>query len=116
MTDRGPVLPTRSGQVCVERGTDTVTVHVTGEIDIVNGTDVTAGLRSAAELEPRPASVVVDLTGVPFLDSSALGALLDAGRRLRERDIAFRVVIPGGAPTRRVVELVGLVEVLNVTE
>lgn len=112
-----PTAESNASEIRVEqRHADLVTVYVTGEIDISIGPHLASSLSSAAELVRAPGALVVDLTAVPFLDSSALGELLSASRRLASRDITFRVVIPADAPTRRVVELVGLVGVLNVTE
>jgi anti-sigma B factor antagonist len=95
---------------------DVVTVHLTGDIDPVTAPVMTETLRAAVERDPRPRGVVADLTDVPFLDSSGLSALLSAARYLREQGVWFRVAIPENAPTRRVVELVGLTEALNVME
>jgi anti-sigma B factor antagonist len=71
-----------------------------------------ADLRVASELEDRidatiddgPSALVLDLTGTTFLDSMALGILLGAMRRLRERGGRFRVVVPR-VEIRRIFEM-----------
>ena len=60
----------------------------------------------------RPLSTfVIDLAGVTFLDSSALGAIVGALRLLRARGSALRVVEPQGA-TARIFSQTGLDAVL----
>jgi anti-sigma B factor antagonist len=71
-----------------------------------------ADLRIASELEDRidaaiddgPSALVLDLTGTTFLDSMALGILLSAMRRVRERGGRFRVVVPR-VEIRRIFEM-----------
>jgi anti-sigma B factor antagonist len=71
-----------------------------------------ADLRSAGELRDRltdvirtdPRTVVLDLTDVTLLDSSALGVLLAALKDLRRRGGQLRLVAPG-AEVRRIFEV-----------
>jgi anti-sigma B factor antagonist len=56
---------------------------------------------------------VVDLTGVAFMDSTALGTLVGAVRRVREVGGEFRIVLPE-SPARRIFEITGLEDVLDV--
>ena len=60
--------------------------------------------------------VVIDLSAVTFLDSSALNALVQAQRSLAEREIAFRVVSPRDQLVRRVLEITKLAAQLRVVE
>jgi anti-sigma B factor antagonist len=57
------------------------------------------------------ARVVVDLTNVPFIDSTALGVLVGGLRRVREVEGEILVVLPRGA-ARRVFEITTLDRVL----
>jgi anti-sigma B factor antagonist len=61
--------------------------------------------------EPR---LVVDLTGVAFLDSTVLGTIVGAVRRAREVGGELRIVLPETA-ARRIFEITGLDEVLDVS-
>jgi anti-sigma B factor antagonist len=62
---------------------DGVTVaHVAGEVDAFNASE----LRSALEPLTSAPRLVIDLAGVPFVDSAGLGALIGAVRRVRELD------------------------------
>jgi len=57
------------------------------------------------------ARVVVDLSNVPFMDSTALGVLVGGMRRIREAEGDLLVVLPRG-PARRVFEITTLDRVL----
>jgi anti-sigma B factor antagonist len=57
--------------------------------------------------------LILDLTGVAFLDSTVLGSLIGALRRIREAEGAMRVVLPE-TPARRIFDITGLVPVLDV--
>jgi anti-sigma B factor antagonist len=91
---------------------DTVTVlDVAGEVDL----DTVAALRAQADraLRDRPPELVLDLTGVDFLDSSGLGALLDLQRRLADEGGFLRLVI-GTRHVRRVIDVTGMAAVLSI--
>ena len=70
-----------------------------GDIDLAVADELEAALRSAAEEER---SVVLDLSAVPFLDSSGLRVVLVAVSELQDR---IAVVITPGSPVSRLVEL-----------
>jgi anti-anti-sigma factor len=59
-----------------------------------------------------PATLVVDLRSVSFLDSSGVRALLDTERRVRETGGRFEVVAEPG-PARRTLEVAGVWEHLT---
>jgi anti-anti-sigma factor len=63
-------------------------LRVAGELDI-NARD---DLREALLLAIADGDVVVDLDAVSFLDSEALGALIDGFNASRDRSAGFRVV------------------------
>ena len=58
---------------------DAVVVRLGGDLDLYNVDVVRAGLARA--IDRSPARLVVDLSSVEFLDSTALGALVDAHRK-----------------------------------
>ena len=86
-------------------------VAVTGEIDISSAPRLIGGLNEAVGNCERP--VVVDLSGVDFMDSTGLALLLNAHRRLSRRGKGFAVVCEDG-PVRRVFTITDMVEVLRV--
>jgi anti-sigma B factor antagonist len=58
--------------------------------------------------------VVVDLSGATFIDSSILGAILEARQRSTETGTGFAIAGGGGPPVERVLEITGLKEALPV--
>jgi anti-sigma B factor antagonist len=97
----------------VERSSDgeVEVVAVTGEIDISSAPRLISGLNEAVGNCDLP--VLVDLSGVDFMDSTGLALLLNAHRRLSRRGKGFAVVC-GDGPVRRVFTITDMVEVLQV--
>ena len=87
----------------VENGTALV-VRLAGELDLYNADAVRAALLAAAERSPR--RLVVDLEAVRFIDSTALGVLVEARSKLADRR-SFVLAAPG-VETRRALEVSGL--------
>jgi anti-sigma B factor antagonist len=93
----------------------TLIVDVVGEIDMATAPELAQAL--AADVLPASVErVVVDLSAVTFLDSSALNALVQSQRALAAREIAFRVVSPGEQAVRRVFEITQLADQLSVVD
>ena len=92
---------------------DVVVVVVEGEHDIYTAPALRERLDEALA---REAAVVVDLTAATFVDSSILGALLDARRRAQEQQRGFVVSVGEGAEpgVRRILDITGLIPVLPV--
>jgi anti-anti-sigma factor len=92
---------------------DVVVVIVEGEHDIYTAPTLRDRLDEAIG---RGGGVLVDLTGATFVDSSVLGALLDARRRALDGRQGFVVCLgdavePG---VQRILDITGLVPVLPV--
>jgi anti-sigma B factor antagonist len=66
----------------VERVGAAVVVHLAGELDVYNVDQVRAALAGAAA--DGPSRVVIDLANVEFMDSTALGVLIEARGALPE--------------------------------
>jgi anti-sigma B factor antagonist len=88
----------------VDTGDGTVVVSLAGELDLYNAEEVRDALLDATAGEPGV--VVVDLEEVRFIDSTALGVLIEARSRMADRG-AFRLAAPG-LETRRALEVSGL--------
>ncbi|MBR3108050.1 MAG: anti-sigma factor antagonist [Clostridia bacterium] len=67
-----------------ERKKDTVTVHVTGELDHCSAQSVRRELE-ALIAEPGVKNLVLDMEGMTFMDSSGIGVILGRYRQLRDR-------------------------------
>jgi anti-sigma B factor antagonist len=79
--------------VVVPTGADSARVAVMGEVDCVTAPRLKARLWWVlAEFGPR--QLVVDLSGVPFLDSTGRGALLHGWRLAQRRDCRLTVTDP----------------------
>ena len=83
MTDAGtPDTGVSGGRESAVTGVDrrdgTVVVSLAGELDLYNAEEVRSALLDACAAEP--AALVVDLEEVRFIDSTALGVLIEANR------------------------------------
>ena len=76
---------------------------VEGEIDSSNAAELRLAL--SERLPSTASALVLDLSAVRYLDSSGIHLLFDLGRRLAARRQAIRLVVPEGAPVKRVLEL-----------
>jgi anti-sigma B factor antagonist len=84
---------------------------VRGEVDLATAPDLREKLLSLADEGARV--VVVDLSGVSFMDSSALGALVSAMTRFRANGGGLRLVVT--APhISKVLEITGLSDVFPI--
>lgn len=81
-----------------------VVVRLAGELDLYNAEVVREALSEAAGREPE--RLVVDLGDVSFLDSTALGVLIEARGKLSNRR-SFLLAAPG-LEARRALEVSGL--------
>jgi anti-sigma B factor antagonist len=79
-------------------------VKLGGELDLYNADQVRSGLAKATADSPE--RVVVDLSEVEFMDSTALGVLIEARTRLVNRR-GFLLAAPA-LETRRALEISGL--------
>jgi anti-sigma B factor antagonist len=100
------------GIATLETGDRAYLVSVEGELDLYSAPRLQAELDALA---PDASDVVLDLSQVTFIDSTALGAILAAGRRLREADGRLALVAATDA-TRKLLALVGVDRVLPIYE
>jgi anti-sigma B factor antagonist len=90
---------------------DAVIVTIVGEIDMATAPEVSGAIDSGYADAGR---VVVDLSEVTFLDSSALNAFVQSQHDLAQHDVAFRIVSPADQAVRNVFEITRLTEPLSV--
>jgi anti-anti-sigma factor len=91
---------------------DAVVVAIVGEIDMANAPEVASAIDSGQ----GATRIVVDLSDVTFLDSSALNAFVQSRQSLAEHDVAFRIVSPANHPVRNIFEITRLTEPLSVVD
>jgi anti-sigma B factor antagonist len=112
--DIGGVLRDRRGTGADNLGDDPIlgvdvvgrtrVVRLRGELDLYNSARIREGLDEACAGAPE--RVVIDLQEVDFVDSTALGVLIEASRKLGDRH-GFILAAPG-LETRRALEISGL--------
>ena len=88
----------------VERANGAVVVSLAGELDLYNANVVRDVLLECCAESPD--RLIVDLSGVKFIDSTALGVLIEARTRMPNRR-GFLLAAPG-LETRRALEISGL--------
>jgi anti-anti-sigma factor len=87
----------------VEVVSGAIVVHLAGELDLYNAEEVRAVLADA--IASSPERIVVDMAEVEFVDSTALGVLIEARSKLGRDGLAL------AAPqldTRRTLQVSGL--------
>jgi len=86
---------------------------VAGEIDVATSPELRRELHQLADREP--AGLVLDLRDVTFIDSSGLGVLVGALKRLREEDRDDILVLEGlQEPVRKVFDITGLTDLFTI--
>jgi anti-anti-sigma factor len=81
----------------------TFTVRAAGELDMKTAPDLGRALERA---QAQADTVLLDMAGVTFMDSSGLGVLITAELRARER--ATRFAVRPGAAAGRILAVAGV--------
>ena len=71
-------------------GKDAV-VRLTGRVDVDSSPDLRDRLRTLLSEEALPQTIIVDLAGVPYLETSGITTLIEALRVARHHQINFRL-------------------------
>jgi anti-sigma B factor antagonist len=85
-------------------------IHLRGEIDLHTCAQFRDALRDL--IDHKNYDVIIDLAHVPYLDSAALGVLVDAVRRVREYDGSISLVATTPF-VRRAFEITRLVKIFQ---
>ncbi|MDO8588113.1 MAG: STAS domain-containing protein [Armatimonadota bacterium] len=86
-------------------------IELEGEVDVYTAPQLKQQMISL--LEQGHTEMVVDLTKVEYLDSTALGVLIGGLKRVRERDGNLPLICPS-ARIRRVFEITGLDKIFDI--
>ena len=86
------------------RDDDIVVARLTGELDISVAEPTAKKIADAVPSSAR--GVVVDTTGLEFMDSSGVSMLFSLARQVGSHRQELRVVAPRGKPVARVLEIV----------
>jgi anti-sigma B factor antagonist len=96
----------------IDRQNGAVVIHLVGELDLYNAPEVRTALLELCSEQPE--RLVVDLEQVDFVDSTALGVLIEARTKLENRG-SFLLAAPG-LETHRALTISGLDRHLSVHE
>jgi anti-anti-sigma factor len=91
----------------------TVRLALTGELDIAGASRVEQELERI-EQEP-PATIVLDLRALAFMDSTGLRVILAADGRAREQERRL-VIVRGSDTVQRIIEMTRLDERLEIVD
>ena len=88
---------------------DVPIARLEGEIDASNVNDLGARLRTL--VTNRSTGLIVDLSGVTYLDSAGINLLFALGDELSRRQQVLRLVVAGSSPTARMLDVTSLAQV-----
>ena len=86
-------------------------IKLTGEVDLYTAPRFKDDL--VALIDDGAVDVVIDLSGVTFIDSTALGVIISGVKRLHDRDGRLRIVA-ASRPVVRILDITGLDKVLTI--
>ena len=96
---------TGPARMTLEGDGDVLTARITGEIDLSNASELEETIVDAV---PNTAlGMVVDLSGVEYLDSAGLRMLVHLVERFRWRQQVMRAAAPDGSRVRGVLSMAG---------
>lgn len=95
----------------IERDGKRARLYLEGEIDMHAATALRGILHRL--IGEKPAEVVVDLAGVPFIDSSGVATLVEALRLLRKSNHSLRIENPT-QPVRYTFEITQLTKIFGI--
>lgn len=101
------------GPVAVEHVEGASIIELQGEHDLSTGPAIEAACDDAWA---HSSSIVFDLAGTTFIDSTVVGVMVSARRRAADSGGSVAVVAPAGGPPARVLTLVGINDVLPLHE
>ena len=100
-------------QIEQRAGTTPPVIAVSGEIDVATAPQLREALHSV--IAQGEATIVLDLLGVTFLDSTALGVLVGALKRCRELGGELHVVVADPRIVK-IFEITGLTSVFTIAD
>lgn len=104
---------TTQASVSAEQRTGTsLRLSLSGEIDLSNAADVENQILD--HTTNQLSDVLVDLSGLTYLDSAGLKILFTLVTRMDTSQIGLELVVPSGSPIHGVVRLTGLSSVVPV--
>jgi len=93
---------------------DTLCAHVSGEIDHHSSRTIREAI-DAALVSYSPDTLIMDVSGITFMDSSGLGLVLGRYTKASEAGIAFSVT-GAGERVRKMFDMAGLDRIIDYKE
>jgi anti-anti-sigma factor len=93
---------------------DTARFTLDGAVDLSSGQAARDAVCEA--LDAGAHEIVLDLSGVSFLDSTGLNSLLNTARDVDRRGAKLRCEAPHGGEPRVVIDLAGVAKLLNLSD
>lgn len=88
---------------------------VTGEIDLHSSNDLQQALLGLLDHDPQPTKIVVDLSGVPYMDSSGVASLVKLLSRTKKLGVELVLAAPT-TKVRSIMEITRLDSVFRLVE
>ena len=108
-----PSVPEAGFEVNAQIADGTATVTIRGEVDVYTAPRLRDSLRRiSAEDAPQ---VVLDLSAMTFIDSTGLGVIVGAVKRIREDGGTLSLRAPSRS-TRKVLDITGLSEIIAIED
>lgn len=99
-------------EIRVEREDENVVAVLTGEVDMSNAATVRQEI--AESVTPDDDALIIDMSGLSFIDSAGLHAMIELGTVLDERRQQLLLCLPPGSTIRRAIEIIGLPHAVSV--
>jgi anti-anti-sigma factor len=99
-------------EIRVEREDEIVVAVLTGEVDMSNAATVRQEI--AESVTPDDDALIIDMSGLSFIDSAGLHAMIELGTVLDERRQQLLLCLPPGSTIRRAIEIIGLPHAVGV--
>jgi anti-sigma B factor antagonist len=94
-------IPSSSNlKIAVDRVGEDAIIQLSGRIDVDSSPDLRCHLRTLLSEEPLAQTLIVDLAGVSYIETSGIATLIEALRIARHRQINFRLRGISGAALR----------------
>jgi anti-anti-sigma factor len=112
---RIPVASSGSISITVDHSGSDALVRLNGRIDVDSSPDLRDCLLAILSGEPLPRAITVDLTGVPYIETSGIATLVEALRIARHHQAIFWLQGLSG-PVLRLFEVTGVLALFEASD
>ena len=107
-----PLASSGSISITVDHCGSDVLVRLNGRIDVDSSPDLRDCLLAVLSEEPLPGAIIVDLAGVPYIETSGIATLIEALRIARHHQMTFCLQGLGGS-VLRLFEVTGVLDLFE---